>query len=75
VASSRYRLRATAAVALVGILGSLLDLAAQRARDEVVDLSIGDRVTGEINGLDRSYLTVRTIDLGTVQFVGSASSV
>jgi Protein of unknown function, DUF481 len=63
----RYRRRATAAVVLVGILVSPLDLAAQRVRDEVVELSNGDRVTGEIKGLDRSYLTVRTIDLGTVQ--------
>jgi hypothetical protein len=58
---------ATAAVVLVGILGAPLDLAAQSVRDEVVELSSGDRVTGEIKGLDRSYLTVRTIDLGTVQ--------
>jgi hypothetical protein len=44
-----------------------LDLAAQRVRDEVIELASGDRVTGEIKGLDRSYLTVRTIDVGTVQ--------
>jgi len=62
---SRYRMRATAAVVLV--LSAPLNLAAQRVRDEVVELSSGDRVTGEIKGLDRSYLTVRTIDLGTVQ--------
>jgi hypothetical protein len=30
-------------------------------------LSSGDRVTDEIKGLDRSQLTVRTLDLGTVQ--------
>ena len=36
-------------------------------RDEVVELSSGDRVTGEIKGLDRSQLTVRTNDVGTVQ--------
>jgi hypothetical protein len=64
---SRYRIRATPAVVLVGILSSPLDLAAQRVRDEVVELSSGDRVTGEIKGLDRSQLTVRTIDLRTVQ--------
>jgi hypothetical protein len=40
---------------------------AQRVRDEIVELSSGDRVTGEVKGLDRSYLTVRTLDLGTVQ--------
>jgi hypothetical protein len=55
------------AIALAGILGSPSDVAAQRVRDEVVELSNGDRVTGEIKGLDRSQLTVRTIDLGTVQ--------
>ena len=60
-------MRALEAVVLVGILTSPLDVAAQRVRDEVVELSSGDRVTGEIKGLDRSYLTVRTIDLGTVQ--------
>src|SRR5215510_8586684 len=43
------------------------DVAAQRVRDEVVELSNGDRVTGEIKGLDHSQLTVRTLDLGTVQ--------
>ena len=43
------------------------EIAAQRVRDEVVELSNGDRVTGEIKGLDRSQLTVRTLDLGTVQ--------
>jgi len=67
VTSCRYRMRATAAVFLVGVLSCSVDLAAQRVRDEVVELSSGDRVTGEIKGLDRSYLTVRTIDLGTVQ--------
>ena len=60
-------MRATAALILVGVVGSPLDLAAQRVRDEVVEVTRGDRVTGEIKGLDRSYLTVRTIDLGTVQ--------
>jgi hypothetical protein len=64
---SRYQMRATAALVLVGTLGSPLDLAAQRVRDEIVELSSGDRVTGQIEGLDRSYLTVRTNDLGTVQ--------
>jgi hypothetical protein len=43
------------------------NVAAQRARDEIVELSNGDRVTGEIKGLARSQLTVRTLDLGTVQ--------
>src|SRR6476620_9401468 len=62
----RYRIRA-AAVVLVGILIFPVDLAAQRVRDEVVELSDGERVTGEIKGLDQSQLTVRTIDLGTVQ--------
>jgi small nuclear ribonucleoprotein (snRNP)-like protein len=65
--SSRYRIRAAQAIVLAGILGVPLDLAAQRVRDEVVELSNGDRVTGEIKGLDRSQLTVRTVDLGTVQ--------
>jgi hypothetical protein len=60
-------MRVTASVFLVGVLSYSAGLAAQRARDEVVELSSGDRVTGEIKGLDRSYLTVRTIDLGTVQ--------
>ena len=55
------------AIVLAGILVSPSNLAAQRVRDEVVELSNGDRVTGEIKGLDRSQLTVRTIDLGTVQ--------
>ena len=55
------------AIVLAGILVSPSHLAAQRVRDEVVELSNGDRVTGEIKGLDRSQLTVRTIDLGTVQ--------
>ena len=62
-----YRIRASGTVVLVGILSSRVDLPAQRVRDEVVELSSGDRVTGEIKGLDRSYLTFRTIDLGTVQ--------
>jgi hypothetical protein len=35
--------------------------------DEVVELDSGDQVTGQIEGLDRSQLTVRTNDLGTVQ--------
>jgi hypothetical protein len=43
------------------------DARAQRVRDEIVELSSGDRVTGEVKGLDRSYLTVRTVDLGMVQ--------
>src|SRR5262245_16865471 len=55
-----------AAIVLVATL-TATDAAAQRVRDEVVELSNGDRVTGEIKGLDRSSLTVRTIDLGTVQ--------
>ena len=55
------------AIVLAAILASPLELVAQRVRDEVVELSNGDRVTGEIKGLDRSQLTVRTIDLGTVQ--------
>ena len=63
----RYQIRAAQVIVLAGILSSPVDLAAQRARDEVVELSNGDRVTGEIKGLDRSQLTVRTIDLGTVQ--------
>ena len=50
----------------MAFLISLGGPAAQRARDEVVELSNGDRVTGEIKGLDRSQLTVRTLDLGTV---------
>src|SRR5262245_28319409 len=50
------------AVALVSA-----DAAAQRVRDETVELSNGDRVTGEIRGLDRSHLIVRTLDLGVVQ--------
>jgi len=62
----RYRLRG-AAIVLAGILASPPAVAAQRVRDEVIELSNGDRVTGEIKGLDRSQLTVRTIDLGTVQ--------
>jgi len=60
-------MRAPGAIVLVGIFSAPLGLAAQRVRDEVVELSNGDRVTGEIKGLDRSYLTFRTIDLGTVQ--------
>ena len=55
-----------AAIAVAWILVSPANLAAQRVRDEVVELSNGDRVTGEIKGLDRSQLTVRTLDLGTV---------
>lgn len=55
------------AIILAGMLVIPSDLAAQRVRDEVVELSNGDRVTGEIKGLDRSQLTVRTLDLGTVQ--------
>ena len=46
---------------------TVTEAAAQRVRDEVIELSNGDRVTGEIKGLDRSQLTVRTLDLGTVQ--------
>ncbi len=64
---SRYRYHGAAAIVLARILVAPVDLAAQRVRDEVVELSSGDRVTGEIRGLDRSQLTVRTIDLGTVQ--------
>jgi hypothetical protein len=41
----------TAAVVLVGILGSPLNPAAPRVRDEVVEHSNGDRVTREIKGL------------------------
>ena len=59
--------RAPGTIVLAAILASPLELVAQRVRDEVVELSNGDRVTGEIKGLDRSQLTVRTIDLGTVQ--------
>ena len=59
--------RAPGAIVLAAILASPLDVVAQRVRDEVVELSNGDRVTGEIKGLDRSQLTVRTLDLGTVQ--------
>src|SRR5262245_6923898 len=55
-----------AAILLVATL-TATDAAAQRVRDEVIELSNGDRVTGEIKGLDRSYLSVRTLDLGTVQ--------
>src|SRR5262245_47926974 len=58
--------RRAAAMALAAALISP-DAAAQRVRDEIVELSNGDRVTGEVKGLDRSYLTVRTLDLGTVQ--------
>jgi small nuclear ribonucleoprotein (snRNP)-like protein len=63
----RQRIRGAAAMVLTGILLGPSAVAAQRVRDEVVELSNGDRVTGEIKGLDRSQLTVRTIDLGTVQ--------
>jgi putative salt-induced outer membrane protein YdiY len=65
--SLERRIRAATAIVLAGILGPSADVVAQRVRDEVVELSSGDRVTGEIKGLDRSQLTVRTIDLGTVQ--------
>ena len=61
------RIRDAAAIVLAGVLVGRSDVAAQRVRDEVVELSNGDRVTGEIKGLDRAQLTVRTIDLGTVQ--------
>ena len=61
------RIRDAAAIVLAGTLVGPSDVAAQRVRDEVVELSNGDRVTGEIKGLDRAQLTVRTIDLGTVQ--------
>ena len=61
------RMPDAAAIAVAWILVSPADAAAQRVRDEVVELSNGDRVTGEIKGLDRSQLTVRTLDLGTVQ--------
>ena len=61
------RIRGAAAIVLAGILFGPSDVAAQRVRDEVVELSNGDRVTGEIKGLDRAQLTVRTIDLGTVK--------
>ena len=64
--ASRGRMQDAAAIAVAWILVSPADLAAQRVRDEVVELSNGDRVTGEIKGLDRSQLTVRTLDLGTV---------
>src|SRR5262245_53696898 len=63
---SRSRYRRVAAMVLAAALVTT-DVAAQRVRDEIVELSNGDRVTGEIKGLDRSYLTVRTLDLGTVQ--------
>ena len=63
----RCRIRHAAAIVLAGILVGPSDVAAQRVRDEVVELSNGDRVTGEIKGLDRAQLTVRTIDLGTVK--------
>ena len=64
--TSRYRILDAAAFAVAWILVTSADVAAQRVRDEVVELSNGDRVTGEIKGLDRSQLTVRTLDLGTV---------
>ena len=64
--ASGWRMQDTAAIAVAWILVSPADLAAQRVRDEVVELSNSDRVTGEIKGLDRSQLTVRTLDLGTV---------
>ena len=64
--SFQFRRRRVMAMVLAATLMSI-DAAAQRVRDEVVELSNGDRVTGEIKGLDRSYLTVRTLDLGTVQ--------
>jgi small nuclear ribonucleoprotein (snRNP)-like protein len=64
---SRCGVRTAEAIVVAGILGSPLDLAAQRVRDEVVELSNGDRVTGEIKGLDRPQVTIRTVDLGTVQ--------
>ena len=60
-------MRALVAVVLVGLLTPPLDVAAQGVRDEAVELLSGDRVTGEILGLDRSYLTVDTNDVGTVQ--------
>jgi hypothetical protein len=60
------RLRTVGAIAVAAALIAT-EAAAQRVRDEVVEVSNGDRVTGEIKGLDRSQLTVRTLDLGTVQ--------
>ena len=60
VSAVTRRIRAGPAIVLAGMLVSPSHVAAQRVRDEVVDLSNGDRVTGEIKGLDRSQLTVRT---------------
>ena len=65
-ASKRFPRRAPGTIILAAILAFPLEVFAQRVRDEVVVLSNGDRVTGEIKGLDRSQLTVRTLDLGTV---------
>lgn len=54
---------------VAALLAAALLLAAVPAsaqRTDVVQFNNGDKVTGEIKGLDRGTLTVRTNDLGTV---------